>query len=340
MNKKIIALAVSDFHLHNFSDFDIPKGNRFKQSYKVMLLIYLKAGRYNVPVLNCGDWFHNPKDVENNIVSTTLRNLDMLDKTNIHTYTIPGNHDQSEKHTLLNESPNYLQGFEHFKTFHSLNNNLLSLNESYALNLDVYGIPYYTYEKDWMIKIKEANKWAAKVSNKRKILLLHGNAPFAQTTTGQTIEDCILPKQLDKFFKHWDLVLFGHIHKPQRLSKKCIMLGSPIQQNRGDEGIEMGYWEIHEDMTAKFISLNDRFPEFITLTEKQFLNYENVSPKKFPDYIIHVDDPGQPNQGDKQTSKGFSDVSNRNALSKAYMRAKRIKSKSKKHALIKILNEV
>lgn len=326
--RRLIAIASSDYHFHNFNDFDIPKGHRFKMSLDAATYIAQKCFDNKVPNLFLGDLFHSPKEVDNEIISTVHQWYALgYEEWGIPFFGITGNHDQKQKNTLEHWSPTYLKGFEHFKTFTHLKNNCIIHKKDYL----IAGVPYYTHEKDWLEQINAMTR-EVRGGDYKKILMLHGNAPGAKTPLGETIDDCILPTHLDKFFKHWDLVLFGHIHKPQKLSEKCYMIGSPIQQNRGDEGCEMGYWEVYSDMSMKFISLNDKFPTFITLKH-------GTEHTKAKDYITYVDKPGIGEEV-TATDKGFTEISNRKGLSKAYMQAKGIKSKSKRIALTKILNEV
>src|SRR5690606_6989935 len=101
----------------------------------------------------------------------------------------------------------------------------------------VWGLPYFNNDhdlKEAILKLKDQIKRTHKDKG-LKILLLHTDMPGAKTPEGFTIgETQSIPRNLDKFFEEWDLVLCGHIHKPQKLSEKCYMLGCPIQQNIGN----------------------------------------------------------------------------------------------------------
>lgn len=349
MARKIIAIASADYHLHNFPAFDVD-GSRLSWSLKAAEAIYQAARKHNVPSLFAGDLFHNPKEVDNEVLVKTMQWYnESYEAGKIPFVAIDGNHDQKTKNTGTYRSSEYLKSFVGFDTFKhnpALENKMGGPGSEilfYNQNMGVWGIPYYTHEKDWLKEIKRVTK-LAKGNGRNKILLLHGNAPNAKTPSGQVIDDCILPKDLDSLFKHWDLVLMGHIHRPQQLSKKVYMLGSPIHQNMGDAWCEMGYWEVYSDMSMIFRPLNDDFPEFIPVTEKQFIEYDNQNTKRVRDYIIHLEadgqDDGTTEQGEARVSKAFRNISNRKALSKAYCRAQGIKDKTKRKALTQILNEV
>lgn len=335
--KKIIAIATSDWHLHPFEAFS-DQGNRLDIALKAGEYIANKAAKYKVPILFCGDLFHNPKSIDNETHSKVHNWYKrVIEGRGITFYAISGNHDMSQKNTSNHKSPSHLWAFKVYPTFRLLD------NESWAQgNLLIFGIPYFNYEKDWLEEIRAMNEQLKTYDKKaykgvKKILLLHGNAPGAKSTTGHEI-DSIMPKHLDRFFKGWDLVLFGHIHKPQKLSKKSYMLGSPIQQNWGDEGNEMGYWLVYSDLTMKFKPLNDLFPEFLTLNKKQYADYERVNHKSVQDFIAIMDDKGIESESDGvQAPDSFGADKSRSALAKAYCQEKGITDKTKIKALIKAL---
>ena len=127
----------------------------------------------------------------------------------------------------------------------------------------------------------------------------------------------------------FDLVLCGHIHKPQRLSKKVYMLGAPIQQRRTDKDCKMGYWLVMDDMSMKFVELKG-FPKFIDVESEEDIkddgNYYTVLPKKASSERVESD-----HKITKQLSK--------KRLAKRYMKQKGIKDKKKEDLLINVLKE-
>ena len=62
----------------------------------------------------------------------------------------------------------------------------------------------------------------------------------------------------------FDLVLCGHIHKPQSLSKKVYMIGAPYQQRSTDKDCILAYWKLYSDLSMEFIELKG-FPKFVCL---------------------------------------------------------------------------
>lgn len=329
--KEIRAIASADWHLSKRKDFN--NLNRLKWSIRAGDLILDICKKHKVPLLFAGDLFHTPKEVENPVVTVVNQQIyDHCEENDI--YAIPGNHDMSEKNTLNNRSPNYLDAFSMYPKFRQLFN-----EGAYHNSMYIYGVPYYDFQRDWLQAIHNANDVVKGIKKKyHKILLLHGNAPGSVTPLGLEIES-VLPQNLDDFFKDWDLVLFGHIHKPMKLSRKAYMLGSPAHQERSDEGCEMGYWEIYSDGSIKFIPLNDELPEFITMTAREFEQYDVACPKACPDFITIVDD--QPDTKEIEQEAGvYKANSSRKLLAEMYCNETGIKDKKKIKALQKILSEI
>lgn len=330
MGKRIIAIAASDFHIHNFNAFN-ENDSRLKWAIKAATHIFRVCKKNKVPLLFAGDLFHTPKDVTNKVHGEIHKFFKKtFEKNSVSFIAIDGNHDMSEKNTLTHIATSHLEAFEGHNNFIRLYNSYTDLSGGFV----VYGIPYYEYESHLIQKIKEANKLRKRNLTKSKnILMLHGNAPGAVNPQGHEIEESKLPL---KILKDWDLVLMGHIHKPQKIAKNIFMLGSDIHQTRADEGCEMGYWEVYSDLGMKFISMNNLFPEFITLNKEKLKHYEATKNKSVPDYIITENDDDVEN-GDDTIENNFSAKRGRRKLAKAYCKEKGITSNKKIKALIKAL---
>lgn len=328
MSKKIIAIASGDWHLNKFRQFNTPNMSRLDWGMKMVKEIGAVCKLYgNVPHLFTGDLIHNPKEVENEVISRFLNVYGkVFDRENIRFIGISGNHDLSEKNTGDHKSPSYMNGMKSFDTIEVLDHHTKGVVING--NVKVYGIPYMNNDYDLVRMVKKYTKYRNEFPMLKSILILHSDFPGAKTPEGYEVAETeYIPRDLDKFFRDWDLVLCGHIHKKQRLSKKVYMLGSPIQLDAGQEGEECGYWEIYEDLSLKFIELKN-YPKFITLKfgekSKQDINF----------YI------------EKRATKEDNLVSNtefilsntRIQLAKNYCKVKGIKDKAKKRALIKVLN--
>jgi DNA repair exonuclease SbcCD nuclease subunit len=319
MAKRIVAIASSDWHIHKFKAFD-KDDSRLKASLRAGKYIMDAAATLGVPLLHCGDWFHTPKEVENETMSSTI---DLVANAKCEIISISGNHDMSEKNSFDHRSPSHLKSFKHIKHFHRIDRNYTHTKTG----LFVYGIPYMNNDLD-IVKCLEVAAEPRRRNAEFSILLLHSDAPGAMTPEGIKINETEHIPTDYSLFKGWDLVLFGHIHKAQKLHDKAWMLGCPIHQNAGDVGNACGYWEIYEGGGMTFKRL-DMFPQFIRLKKGE-------KPQDDYNYYLEPDEVVE----EEQVEQGkFSINTPKNRLAKRYLKAKSIKNKAKLRALIQILNE-
>lgn len=326
--ERIIAIAASDFHTHKFRNFNVDN-SRLNYTLGAIQEIGKACRKYKVPLLFSGDWYHNPKELENETNTLSLKVYkESFEDNGISVFAISGNHDLCEKNGCDYQSPSHLTGFKIFPNF-----NLVDRTVEASKDLVVWGIPYMNNDKD-VKKYVESKREEVRMfeKDKVKILLLHSDAPGAVTPEGIEVKETEhLPWNLDKFFKEWDLVLFGHIHKPQKLGNKVFMVGSPIHQNIGDSGIDMGYWEVwktDKGIDMRFKPLNN-FPKFIKLKEGE------KAADNFNYYIM----PEQTLEEENVEVGEFSINQTRDKLAKKYCKLRGIKKKSRIRELISLLNE-
>lgn len=323
---KPIALAFSDLHKHNWRAFN-QKKDRLYYSLTPLGIIGVKAKKLGIPVLFTGDWEHTPKYVE------TLTNYEgfryyklYFEDLGVDLYAISGNHDFCEKNNKISPSPSHLDVYNlMFNHFHKLD-----WESVQTKHFSVSGIPYIDNNVGFEKAVQDARQQVKDITT-FKILLIHTNLPKAVNNFGHMIKSVgDIDKNTDKFFKGWDLVLSGHIHKKQQLGKNVYMLGATSQQTRGDEGCNMGYWIIYKDRKPKFKKLN--LPEFKEIIEGEDIpkdnNYYTVIPKE----VI---------SGLSNTKKQirFENVTGINKLVKSYLKVENIKSKSKKRILVELLHK-
>ena len=165
----------------------------------------------------------------------------------IHFIGISGNHDQSRKNYIDAKSPSYLDKFGLiFNQFTQVDLCSTSLD----INTDIWGIPYLHHNIGLIETIKGFKKQFTKSKN---ILLIHTDLYGAKDTDNRIVGSVDnIPENMKKAFKGFDLVLSGHIHKPQKIDKNIFMLGALQQHSRKDKNCEMGYWEIYDDMSVLF----------------------------------------------------------------------------------------
>lgn len=323
---KLLAIVFSDLHLNLWTKFN-QNMKRTRESLRVLSFLAEKYPR--IPALFCGDLFHKGESIDTDL-------LDIWETFSPYgngiynpyqplpweMYYIDGNHELKHRNTVehpQNSIPTLLRkpwmrplNFEHARL---------------TKDIMVHGIPYI----DDNIGVNEylsqlITQYKIGEDDKTHILMLHTTYPGAKDTDGREIEspNNLNPNLLNKF----DLILCGHIHKPQRLSKKVYMVGCPIQQRRTDMHCKLGYWELYEDLTMVFKELKG-FPKFIDVESEDQVkddgNYYTVIPQK----------PRKEEVTKHKITKRLS----KKALVRKYMKAKGIKDTPKKNLLISILNK-
>lgn len=321
-HKHLIALALADVHINDWKESYEYKGDKLKNSLMPLRIVGPLAEQKGIPLLLPGDLFHKPKSLDNKVfdafIDTYVNYL-----SGVMMIAISGNHDQSEKNTLTQRSPSYIRTLSRIlPNFHCIDFEKKPLDIN-GEQVTIYGIPYLTNNIDF----KKALKAFKPDERDFNILMLHSDIPGAKNGFGFEIGQVReIDNNLDELFKEWNLVLCGHIHKPQQLGKFLYMLGSPGQQNAGDAGIDMGYWEIYSNAKPKFVKL--KLPEY------RYYHIEEGMPDG-DDIYIPVSN--KSNVSATLLNTQFNNKMSKTQIAKNYMKAKGIKKKSQKKALIKIL---
>lgn len=327
---KVIAVAFSDLHLNLWAKFN-KDNKRTQDSFRVLLKIIEACEKYDVPALFCGDFFHKPETLDQELALMVSDFLSDLPKKHpkFRMFCIEGNHDLKLVNQLVVDKKSYTTSKGWLSFLDNIYNNnfitVLSPSTRPALiGLDylVHGVPYI----DHNICLGKYLKTLKLEEDSKHILLLHTDYPGAQDTDGRVIDSSenINLNMLNRF----DLVLCGHIHKPQRLGKKIYMLGAPIQQRRTDKDCKMGYWLVMDDLSMKFVELTN-FPKFIDVESEDDIkddgNYYTVIPKKTSEKV--------------NTNHKITKQLSKKKLARRYMKEKGIDDKNKENLLINILKK-
>lgn len=315
--KRVVALAFSDLHLNIYGKFN-ENNKRTLNHFKVLSVIKDKCKEYQCPALFCGDILHKPENIDQGLMEVIYQEFEKLRlrENQIELFAISGNHDIS-KVSIIGKKP-----FSWLKFLEQFGIECIDYKKKLIFpDITVHGIPYI----DHNVGLSEyINKM--KIDDDKNILLLHTDYPGAKDTDGRTV-DSVENLNLN-VLKKFDLVLCGHIHKPQRLSKKVYMIGAPLQQRRTDRDCNMGYWKIYSDLSMKFVPLED-FPRFIDVENPEEIkddgNYYTVIPKKEE----------KPQQQVNKIHKNLSKIK----LARQYMKAKGIKDKEKLRLLKEVLRK-
>lgn len=316
---KIKAIAFSDLHIEDWKKYST-NHSRFFAIASVLKQVSKLCRENKCDALFLGDMFHNPNHLDNfvlNHIFTWFRV--MFVEHNIKIYAIDGNHDQSEMNTITNTSPSYINMLSTVFPKHIINVNHKSIDIGHYI---LHGIPYisnnHNYKKFVEARRKEVQK------KKINILMIHTNLFGAVDTSGREVGGVEnIPAKMNEFFKGFDLILSGHIHKPQTLSSKVLMLGSTQHQIVSDMGIQMGVWALYKDASRKFIPT--RYPEF---------KYKDG---KEDDFNLCIDKPKTINKKGSEIQLKFTTDKTTQKLAENYMKQKGIKNKQKKRLLIDYL---
>lgn len=317
---KPIAIAFSDLHVNLWKKHSI-KGSRTILIWGILKKIAKRAQKLGIPVLHSGDLFHNPKSIENGLLRDFIFTYsDTFEKYGVNFYSISGNHDMSEKNTPEYKSPSYIDSFDKvFPTFKSLDFS----SDWLGPQVKVHGIPYINGNVGFNKEVKHIIK--SLIPNTFNILMIHTDLPQATDAFGHEIKE--VQNINIKLFQAFDLVINGHIHKPQKLYKNAYILGSPYQQTRSEKGTELGYWLIYANHKPKFVPLN--LPKFIDIEEGKEIpddgNFYTIIPKPRETFI---------------SGKKYDAKIDRIKLAKKYIKHTEVKEFEKAKALIKILNSI
>lgn len=323
MVKKVIALVYSDLHIECWKNFN--EGNRrLKNSLDVIKTVNLEAKKLKVPKLFTGDLFHKEKGLSNELLMLSLPKVFKYFNSGEITYAITGNHDQSQENTPDRQSPSYIQTLSKIcKSLECIDNNSIELK-----NMVLHGVPYFTHD---IGLIETINNFKI-IKGKSNILMLHTTMPGARDTDGRVMESHFSTEKFYEAISKFNLVLSGHIHKPEEFKIKgttVVQVGAPQQQRFTDRDCEMGYWKIYDNMTVEFIPLN--YPKFIAISDL------SKKPNDGNFYVLEKQE--KTKIVDNNIKRSFKST-NRVVLAKNYCKEKSIKDPKKRKALSNVLKSV
>lgn len=324
-SKKLIAIAFSDLHLNIWANFN-EHHKRTMNGFKVLDKIAGICSKEQVPALFCGDLFHKAESLDQELALYMREWLDKVTKKNpdFKIFAIEGNHDLFKVNSFDNLQKGWVSMFSSTLSQKSPIV-ILGPDTPFACideNIFVLGIPYIDHNKDLGKALKNVNF----IPGAKHILLLHTDYPGAKDTDGRVVDSSenINMNMLNRF----DLVLCGHIHKPQRLGKKIYMIGAPMHQRRTDRNCDMGYWKVYDDLSMKFVPMTE-FPRFIDVESSDQVKddgnyYTVIAPK------VTVKQEVQHNITKKLSKR---------RLAKKYLKYKGIEDEGKEKLLVKILKD-
>lgn len=256
---------LTDLHAHNYKQFDVG-GSRLENTLSVLDHVFKYVDKHGGSmVLFSGDLYDQQKALPSAVVNAVVAKFrELFTHYPVMKFiAITGNHDQATKNTIGSPA---VTAMEHLETafparFVLIDNRMISVE--YGI---VAGIPYYEYPQHFNEQLVVMSTKVAGVKGTDKAFLM-----MHQTPSGLHGVYANIPVDVrfdDPAFDPFDLILCGHIHGKDVLGKKFIVGGSPIHKDLGDEGEDKGFYMIDtETAEYRFISLNSKFPVFISKTE-------------------------------------------------------------------------
>lgn len=338
MEKQLIALAFSDHHLANWKQHN-EGGKRLHNAGVVPLQhIFNEAHNWDVPILFTGDLVDHPKRVDNVVLSALATTIH--DHLGTGLIGINGNHDIPRQSSYKDTSIGYMNALASVHAnIHCVDNTQfmwgINHHKKKQTWFQVHGIPYFHGDNGFLEALEDRVKKVKQGGADYNILLIHRDLAGAVEPTGEVLpKDSEQDKPMKKLFKHFDLVLSGHIHKAQpikALGKHVYMLGATNQQRRSDMGQQCGYWAIYlenKELTMEFIPLDT--PVF-----KTYIDGEEPG----DDYNYWIKLPKDTVAEDiEEGNDAFNADADRVQMVNAYFEAKGITDKKKRRTALKYLS--
>lgn len=319
---KYIGVALSDLHMANWKQFNQDQ-RRLNQPIQILNAIESEACKRNIPILFPGDWNDHPRHIDNVVLQVLGKITQNLNTSNKEIIGINGNHDLIKTNSYKNPQEGYLHHFANMGAPFKC----IDFSSTDTRHYRVHGIPYINGNSDFMEALENRIQ---NLSQKANVLMLHRDLPGALEPDGRRIDPELHNNELRKAFKHFDLVISGHIHKPQALThlgKHVYMLGAPAQQRRSDAKCSMGYWLIKKDFTLKYVPLN--LPEF------RYHEYD-TEPDNDTDYWIRLP---KPIVALDEVEGNFRANMHRGDIVKEYFKVKNIKNKSRLKLIMDLIDD-
>lgn len=285
-------LVFTDIHIHNFKQ-QSEGDERLEHTLRCLKLIYAYADSKDIwLILFVGDMFEMQKALPTIVINRITEVFIELESKypKIKLYSISGNHDHDAMNLIskpANSSQTWLSKI--FKNYHLIDNQSVDVVDIEQGGLNLIGIPYYEYGEDYLIKLKEAKEKI--IVRGLNILMIHQTPKGVKNSEYYKVDT----DEGEDLYKEFDLVVDGHIHLAQRLSKNFLVAGAPMQQDFGDAGTDKGFWVMDTDDIQgehKFVSLNSKFPTFIKREEdaapeeaEKASDYVQILPKIIGEHI-------------------------------------------------------
>ncbi len=269
-------IAFSDHHAHNFQyGAERVEGTIcYKHGYynsrllqSIDVLNEIQAYALNKPILFGGDLFHQRGSVSTDVLMGTYQAINRMAWYNGGKLVmIPGNHDYADRngsmHSLLGlrnvDNEDSAPIIHDSPSFHRI-----------TADVAVWTIPYQEDKKNFIQSINIILKEKEHYKGKFNILLAH------QGIQGSLVgSDFVLSSQhdisVDDIPDWFDLCLFGHYHKHQKIKDNAYYIGASHQHNWGDANDPRGFLHItiNDDFTYELKQIETQSASRFIITDK------------------------------------------------------------------------
>lgn len=275
------AVYFTDLHCNKYNQFS-EHHDRLKDCLKVIDDVFRLAVKSNSDtILFGGDLGDLPKWIYIEVIDEICTRLSKWFKKcpNITIYAISGNHDHNKKNFWDKPAKTLLNVFATAFSERGTYNTLLNLFPGRFILIDngvadlgdncyVAGIPYYEHKTCFDQALDAMHGVIDPVGKRAKVTLLIHQTP--EGIYNKHIKAETSPS--DPRYEAFDMILCGHIHKPQKLSPKFIIGGNPLHRDLGDIGDVKGIYllDLTDPVnTIEFISREGRYPAFVRMKQEK-----------------------------------------------------------------------
>ena len=253
--KTPISFLLTDTHLSPFNISLVE--NLFQEGIEICKKKNIKT------FIHIGDFFETRASLTYEVINSATKIFKWLNDSGLSVHIIAGNHDRP--YVGRNS---YLSLFSIFFSNIHIYEEISCFN--YSDTLDFIFLPNHDKYLDEKLRIANFEALSRK---KKNILFAHHQ--FTE-----------IPVEIQSKF---DLILMGHLHDKEKISKKALYIGSGYQQNFSEDS-DKGFTILYDDLSLKQIKSN--FKEFFVqrvdlnafteLEVKSFIeNFRVSNPDKF-----------------------------------------------------------
>jgi DNA repair exonuclease SbcCD nuclease subunit len=248
-------LFFTDLHLDNWSAFSTTVAggynSRFMQQLNVLENILAYAENENCTIVFGGDLYNRRLLIPSDVLHKTYELLAAYNKQTI--YFVIGNHDiydwNSENNSLA-----VLGEMDHVRII----DQATSVHTDHGVHLSL--VPHGALLPTSSASLRKA------IPDFYEVLVTHYGVNEARLGPKDfKMKDDLTVKQLREL--NYDLVLLGHIHKPQTLDKNIIVMGS-VMGHSFHETDEEKYFYVLDTETKVFMQYPSSAPQFLTIDVK------------------------------------------------------------------------